>query len=185
MYGRIFLHLQLSVNGLNGLEKSPSLELFIWRGWLLNRHAQEKTQDLSNPVISGKNFPATKPNSQALSQLSARRLLPLLSSTGLNSSLVRPDYYIPFPEFFLQLLATVFLLKLFSPPGIPFPFIYKAACQNHPTLHSPNQMPPPKVTASWKVRARRAHGDHPNTLLSLQTSSLPPLLHQITMNLQI
>ena len=32
-----------------------------------------------------------------------------------------------------------------------------------------------------KVRASRAHGDHPNTLLSLQTQSLPPLLHQKTM----
>ena len=144
-------------NGTDGLEKSSSLELFIHRGQSLDRDAQEKTQDLSNLVIcksyrSYKSYllksPAPKHNFQTLPQLSARCILPLLSCTGLNSSLVRPDYYTPFPAFFLQLLATVFLLKLFSPPGIPFPIIYKAACQNHPTLQSPDQMPPPKVTAS-------------------------------------
>lgn len=79
----------------------------------------------------------------------------------------------------------MFLLELFSPPGIPFSLIYKAACQNHPTLQSTDQMPPPKVTAAKKVRARRAHGDHPNTLLTLQTSSSHPRPTKTQGSLQI
>lgn len=58
-----------------------------------------------------------------------------------------------------------------------FPFIYKAACQNHSTLQSPNQMPPPKVTASYRVRASGAHRDPPDTVLTLQKSSLLPPHH--------
>lgn len=159
--------------------KSPSMELHRERGRSLDRDAQEKTEDLLNPLIPRKSIPAPKQNFQALPQLSARCLLPAPPPPTaifyrLNSSLVRSDYYTPSLEFFLQFLDTVFLLKLFLPPGIPFRFIYKAACQNHPTLQSPDQMPPPKVTASQKVRARRACGDHPNTLLSLQTAPSHP-----------
>lgn len=72
------------------------------------------------------------------------------------------------------------LFRLFSSPRIPFPLIYKAACQNHPTLYSPDQMPPPKVTASYRVRASGAHRDPPDTVLTFQKSSLLPPDHNTT-----
>lgn len=114
-------------------------------------------------TISGKKHPVPM-----LTPRSAQHgaLLSLPSSTGLSTSLVRPDFYTSFPERFLQFPATGCLHRLFSPPGIlppTPPLVYKAARQNQCTLQSPGQMPPPKVTASWKVRARGARGlsQHP------------------------
>lgn len=146
---RIFLYLELSENGIDGLEKSLSPELLIYReaghGTGILKKGPRTFQILQ---FQGNNSQLLSITFKALSQFKARFLRPLLSSAGLNSSLVKPDYYAPFPESFLLFLATVFLLELFSPPGIPLPLIYKAACQNHPTLQSPDQISPPKVTAS-------------------------------------
>lgn len=64
----------------------------------------------------------------------------------------------------------MFLLNLFSPPGIPFPFIFKAACQNHPTLQSPDQVPPPKITESESQQSPWRSSKHPPQF----TDSAPP-----------
>lgn len=55
------------------------------------------------------------------------------------------------------------------------------ACQNHPTLQSPDQTPPPKATAPESTRARGALREPPDTLLTFQRSALPPPPHCRTM----